>query len=178
MRSRWAPSSSAQASGHRWQIPTLGARIFAGTTGMAGAGSPTGVLCSGSPPPRVRAAGGSRASTGTIPQGAGPLLCEVKNGPVEGPVPRGCRGQPGSPAVRGGPLVTAVVRLSMPQLCPKAHDDLPRAPNPLKNDREPSGVYRGPRQTLASREDPTAHPASRTPYRAAVTIAERRGVRP
>jgi hypothetical protein len=80
MRSRWAPSSSAQASGHRWQIPTLGARIFAGTTGMAGAGSPTGVLCSGSPPPRVRAAGGSRASTGTIPQGAGPLLCEDKYG--------------------------------------------------------------------------------------------------
>jgi hypothetical protein len=30
-------------SGHRWQTLTPGARIFAGTTGMARAGSPTGV---------------------------------------------------------------------------------------------------------------------------------------
>jgi hypothetical protein len=40
--------------GHRRWTPTLGSWIFAATTGMAGAGSPTGVLHSGSPPSQGR----------------------------------------------------------------------------------------------------------------------------
>src|SRR5215213_657030 len=50
-----------------------------------------------------------------------------------------CRGQPRSSVFRGGPLVTAVVRWSMPQLCPK----IPTlAYSPTSSQEEPGGLLR------------------------------------
>src|SRR5215208_5956578 len=53
--------------------------------------------------------------------------------------PEVCRGQPRSSVFRGGPLVTAVVRWSMPQQCPK----IPTlAYSPTSSQEEPGCLLR------------------------------------